>query len=141
MIRELAQTHTVILSSHILPEVEATCQRIVIIHRGRLVASGSPAELRERIGGESQLIAEVKGAAEQVGAAVREIKGVHDVHSETHDGWTRLSITAKDDVREAVAKLAAQRGWPLRELRRDIATLEDFFVKIVAGVRETGHEA
>ena len=135
LIRELAQEHTVILSSHILPEVEATCQRIVIIHEGRLVASGSPAELRERISEESKLIAEVKAPPNEAAAAVRQLAGVTDVHGEPHDGWTRLSIAGRQDVREAIAALAADKGWPLRELRRDIATLEDFFVKIVAGMR------
>ncbi|MFH1747044.1 MAG: ATP-binding cassette domain-containing protein [Planctomycetota bacterium] len=137
LIRELAKEHTVILSSHILPEVEATCERIIIIHEGKLVASGSPAELRARISGESKLIAEVKGVPKEVAAGVGQLADVTDVRTEVHDGWTRLSIAAGTDVREAVAKLAAEKGWPLRELRRDIATLEDFFVKIVAGVRET----
>lgn len=136
LIRELAQEHTVILSSHILPEVEATCERIIIIHEGKLVASGSPEELRERIGEGSKLIAEVKGVPEEVAADVGRLAGVTDVRSAAHDGWTRLSIVAGTDVRAAVAKLAAEKGWPLRELRRDVATLEDFFVKIVAGVRE-----
>lgn len=140
LIRELAKDHTVMLSSHILPEVEATCQRIIIIHQGRLVASGSPEELRERISGESRLIAEVRGPQQDVAAGMRKLSGVSDVHSELHDGWTRLSIASKADVREAVAKLAAEKGWGLRELRRDIATLEDFFVKIVAGTREVKEE-
>ena len=137
LIKELARDHTVMLSSHILPEVEATCQRIIIIHQGRIVASGSPEELRERISEESKLIAEVKGPAEAVAAEVRKLAGVSDVQTAAHDGWTRLSIAARTDVREAVAQLATARSWPLRELRREIATLEDFFVKIVAGTRET----
>lgn len=137
LIRELAQDHTVLLSSHILPEVEATCQRIIIIHQGRLVASGSPEELRERISEESRLIAEVKGPPEEVIAGVRQLSGISDLRTENHDGWMRLMIAAQSDVREAVAHLAAKKGWPLRELRREVATLEDFFVQIVSGVRET----
>jgi ABC-2 type transport system ATP-binding protein len=137
LIRELAQEHTIILSSHILPEVEATCQRIIIIHHGRLVASGSPEELRERISKDSQLIAEVKAPRAAAETAVRQLEGVSAVQGESHDGWARLAIHARTDVREAVARLAAEQGWPLRELRRDVATLEDFFVKIVAGTRES----
>lgn len=136
LIRELAQDHTVMLSSHILPEVEATCQRIIIIHKGRIVASGSPAELREPMGGESRVIAEVQRPADEVATAVRKLDRVTRVDSEPCGGWTRLSVAAKGDVREAIAHLAAQKGWPLRELRREVATLEDFFVKIVAGARE-----
>ncbi len=136
LIRELAQQHTVILSSHILPEVEATCQRIIMIHEGRLVASGSPEELRERISTEANLIAELKGPQREVTESVKKLPGVTGVESELNDGWTRVSVATKRDIREEIFKLAAQKNWPLRELRRDIATLEDFFVKIVAGTRE-----
>lgn len=136
LIRELAQEHTVILSSHILPEVEATCQRLIIIHEGRLVADGTPAELRARIPGQAHLIAELRGPEPEVVAALRKLAGVTDARGATQDGWTRVTLATSSDVREAVFKLAVERNWPLRELRRDIATLEDFFVKIVAGVRE-----
>ena len=136
LIRELAQDHTVILSSHILPEVEATCQRLIIINNGGIVASGTPDELRERITTGARLIAELKAAKAEVTDAVGEIDGVTDVRGETHDDWTRVNVATARDVRENIAKLAAERHWPLRELRRDVATLEDFFVKIVAGTRD-----
>jgi ABC-2 type transport system ATP-binding protein len=136
LIRELAQEHTVILSSHILPEVEATCQRLIIIHEGRLVASGTPDELRQRMTTESNLIAEFKGPESDIGASVRKLAGVADVHTVLQDGWTRVSVAAQRDLREDVFRLAVEKHWPLRELRRDIATLEDFFVKVVTGTRE-----
>lgn len=135
LIRELAREHTIMLSSHILPEVEATCQRTIIIHRGKIVASGSPAELRERISGESRLIAEVKGPGPEIVAGVQKLDGVRDVQSETRDGWTRLTLSAGSDLREAIYRLSAQKGWAIRELRREIASLEDYFVKIVAGAQ------
>ncbi len=135
LIRELAREHTVILSSHILPEVEATCRRIIIIHEGRLVASGSPEELRERISSEANLIAELRGPQREVADSLGKLPGVTGVTSEVSDGWTRVSVATKRDLREEVYKLATQKGWPLRELRRDIATLEDYFVKIVARAR------
>jgi len=137
LIRELAQQHTVLLSSHILPEVEVTCGRIIIIHRGKIVASGTPAELRQRISAGSQLIAELKGPEAEVTAGIRKLDGVKDVHSEPADGWTRVTVSARHDLREAIYKLSAEKGWPLRELRRDVATLEDFFVKIVAGAHQS----
>jgi len=136
LIRELAREHTVILSSHILPEVEATCQRIIIIDEGRLVASGSPEELRQRISSEAHLIAELRGPQREVADSLGKLPGVTGVESETADGWTRVSVATKRDLREEIYKLATQKGWPLRELRRDSATLEDFFVKIVAGTRQ-----
>jgi ABC-2 type transport system ATP-binding protein len=136
LIRELAQDHTVLLSSHILPEVEATCQRLIIINKGRIVASGTPAELRQRITGDSELIAEIKGPADVITTALRKLDGVSRAEGTTRDGWTRVTVTAQKDVREAIYVLSTQNGWPMRELRRDVATLEDFFVKIVAGARD-----
>jgi ABC-2 type transport system ATP-binding protein len=141
LIRELAQDHTVFLSSHILPEVEATCQRIVIINQGRIVASGTPGELRERITGASKLIAEFKGPQAEIAAGIRKLDGVTDVQSTTHDGWTSVTVATRTDLREALYKLATEKGWAMRELRRDVATLEDFFVKIVAGARDTEADA
>ena len=139
LIRELAQDHTVLLSSHILPEVEATCQRIIIINKGQIVASGTPTELRQRITGDSELIAEIKGPANEITAGLRKLDGVSRVEGTAHNGWTRVTVTAQKDVREAIYMLSTQNGWPMRELRRDVATLEDFFVKIVAGASQVEH--
>lgn len=136
LIRELAKDHTVMLSSHILPEVEATCQRLVVIHRGRIVASGTPEELRQRVTGESKLITEIRGAEGDVAAGLRQLPGTKDIRTESKNGWTRATLGSTSDIREDIFKLAAQRGWTVRELRRDVATLEDFFVKIVAGTHE-----
>lgn len=136
LIRELAREHTVILSSHILPEVEATCERIVIINRGTIVASGTTAELRERVTGESKLIAEVRGPEGEVTAGVKQLQGAGTVTSSSQNGWTRVSIAAGRDLREDIFRLCTQQGWTVRELRRDVASLEDFFVKIVAGTRD-----
>lgn len=133
LIRELAKSHTVMLSSHILPEVEATCQRMVIINRGRIVASGTAGELRQRQGGSGRTIAELKGPEDQIITAVGKLNGVSGVHSEAADGWIRLMVDSRSDQREAVAQIALEKRWPLRELRRETATLEDFFVRIVAG--------
>jgi ABC-2 type transport system ATP-binding protein len=140
LIRELAQDHTVMLSSHILPEVEATCQRLIIINKGSIVASGTPGELRQRITGASHLIAEFKGPAVEIAAGIRKLDGVNDVQTATQDKWTSVTVATKADLREALYRLSTEKGWPMRELRRDVATLEDFFVKIVAGVRERDTE-
>ncbi len=143
LIRELAKDHTVILSSHILPEVEATCERTIIIAAGRIVASGSPSELKERITGSSRLIAEVRGPAEAVKTAVTGINGVGKVQTTLVDGWNRLVIEAQpgQDVREDIFKIASKNGWALREIRREVASLEDFFVQITAqqNIEREGH--
>lgn len=134
LIRELAQDHTVMLSSHILPEVQATCQRLVIINKGKIVASGTPTELRDRVGGTSRLVAEIRGAENDVAAALRALPQVQNVQTRFENGWTTAQINSPADVREALFSLCVSRSWALRELRREGASLEDFFVKIVAGM-------
>lgn len=134
LIRELAKRHTVLLSSHILPEVEATCERTIIISGGKIVASGSPRELKERIRGGSRLIAEVSGPDAEVKKTVAAVKGVSKVECKTDDGWQRLTIehSGKDDPREAIFQLVKEKGWRLRELRLEVGSLEEFFVQITA---------
>ncbi|MCD4825927.1 MAG: ABC transporter ATP-binding protein [Phycisphaerae bacterium] len=133
LIRELGDDHTVILSSHILAEVEQTCNEIIIIAGGRLAASGTPAELRQRVVGPSEIIAEIKGATSQeLTNAIEKIPGAASVTHSPHGNWTRLEIKAKgsDDLRSNIYKLAAEKQWQLRELRRAGGSLEDFFVQI-----------
>jgi len=134
LIKELAKRHTVLLSSHILPEVEATCQRTIIIAGGRIVASGSPDQLKERIRGGSRLIAEIHGPTPDVTRSVEGVTGVKSVAHTSNNGWVRLTIdTQKErDPREEIVKMAVQRGWPLREIRLEVGSLEEFFVQITA---------
>lgn len=134
IIKELAKDHTVILSSHILHEVEMTCERTIIIAGGRIVASGSPSELKDRITSGSRLIAEVRGPTDAVKKAVAGLNGVAKVDSTLADGWNRMVIEAQGskDVREDIYNVATKNGWGLRELRREVASLEDFFVQITA---------
>ena len=134
LIRDLAKSHTVILSSHILPEVEATCERIIVIAAGQIVAKGSPSELKERITSSSRLIAEIRGPADAIKAAVGGLNGVGKVDGSLVDGWNHLIIEAQtgQDVREDIYNMASKNGWALREIRREVASLEDFFVQITA---------
>lgn len=134
LIRELGRDHTILFSSHILSEVEQVCSRIIIIARGRLVATGTPEELRRHVSADSRLIAEVRGPAGDVKGAVAKLAGVSGVELHEVDGWCRLSIASNGttDIREPLAKLMHDRGWGVRELRRETPTLEDFFVKIIA---------
>ena len=138
LIRELGRRHTILLSSHIRHEVEQVCGRTIIIKNGRIVASGAPDELRERISAESRLIAEIKGPAAEIRQGIGALKGVVAVELQTVEGWNRVVIEPSDraDVREDLFKLTAEKGWSLREMRREVASLEDFFVKIVAEQQE-----
>lgn len=134
LIKELAKNHTVILSSHILHEVEMTCERTIIIASGRIIASGSPGELKDRITGASSLIAEIKGPADAVKTAIGGLNGVGKVSNTLADGWNNLVIEVQSaqDVREDIYNMTTKSGWSLRELRREVASLEDYFIQITA---------
>ena len=134
LIKELGQQHTVLLSSHILPEVEQVCDRTIIIASGKIVASGSPQELRDRFSASRRVVAEMRGPLGEVESGARGLDGVERVEASTSNGWVRLAIDAKGDhdVREDVYRLTTQKGWALRELRQEGATLEDFFVQVTA---------
>ena len=137
LIQELAKRHTVLLSSHILHEVEATCQRAIIIAGGKIVASGSPAELSRDIRG--NLITEVSGPDADIRKALSGVRGVSEVQAESNNGWHRYRIKtqAQDDPREDIFKLVKQNGWSLRELRLEGGSLEEYFVRITAEQAQT----
>ena len=138
VIRGLGERHVIFLSSHILPEVEQICTHAIVIGNGRILAAGSPGDLRQQISAGSRLIAEIKGMPQEVRAGVEALAGVGSVAVEAINGWSRLTIESSDtsDVREEVFKLASSKGWSLREMRREVASLEDFFIKITAEQRE-----
>ena len=134
LIRELGQRHTILLCSHMLSEVEQICTKIIIIAAGQLIAQGSPDDLRRQVSAESRLIAEIRGPADKIRNAVHAMDGVATVNLVRSDDWCRLSIAGNGtaDLREPLAKLAHDHGWGVRELRREVASLEDYFVNIVA---------
>ena len=134
LIQELGERHTVLLSSHILSEVEQVCHRAIIIASGKIVASGSPQELRNKFGAQGRVIAEVRAPAAEVEAGARAIQGVRRVDAIANDGWVRVFLDAPSeiDVRGDLFRLITSRGWTMRELRREGGTLEDFFVKVTA---------
>jgi ABC-2 type transport system ATP-binding protein len=131
VIRNLAPKHTVLLSTHILPEVEMTCQRVLIINRGRIVASDSPDKLRARLQGGREIVAELRGAKGDVAQELYRLPGVTRVTTEAADGWTRFRIECgAEDIRSLVFEAAARGGWTLRELRQEKQSLEDIFVAL-----------
>ena len=128
LIREVGRSKTVILSTHVLSEVEATCTGALIIHRGRIVASGTTAQIVASVQGRSQLRAVVDGPAEAVAAALGQIAGVRGVNGPSGSEPTYwLETEPHADARRAVFMLCAQRQWPLLELERKTVTLEDVF--------------
>jgi gliding motility-associated transport system ATP-binding protein len=136
LIRDLGGQHTVILSTHILPEVEATCDRALVIALGRIVAQGSPDELRASRRLNSRLLVEMRAPRDQVSAvfsALPGVAGVEILNGQT-DGIVTVALQTSEgrDVREAAAKTVLDHGWGLREIRMERASLEEFFVQVTA---------
>lgn len=134
LIKELGENHTVLLSSHILHEVEQICSHAIIIAHGKIVASGSPTQLRDQFSAQGRIIAEARGPQDQIEQGVRSISGVKALSVTSNNGWVRLSVESgpDQDVREDIFQMMSSKGWPLRELRREGATLEDFFIQVTA---------
>jgi len=139
LIAGLAEQHTVLISTHILAEVEAVCQRVLIIVAGRLAADDTPAGLAARTL-RSQVVAEMQAKAGDAVAALRKLDSVQSVRAESHEGWQRFHITPRSgaDPRPAIARLAAERNWALRELVSVRPSLEDVFRKVTTEPREDG---
>jgi ABC-2 type transport system ATP-binding protein len=139
LIRELGREHTLLVSTHILPEVELLCQRVMIIDRGRIVAEGSPTELRERWQGATGVAVELESAQEGAAAALAALPGVESVRDDGESGRRYALAAARGaDPRAEVFRLAAARGWTLLELAPTRASLEDIFVRLTTRDEDPG---
>jgi len=146
LIRGIGREKTVILSTHILPEVEATSTRVLIINEGRIVATGTPGELASMaMGGERVRISlrapreEARGLLETLPRA-----SVVEALGDGEDGFQEFALSGDDGVAltDEVFDLARERGWRLRELKRERATLEDVFLRLTTGdAEEDGSES
>jgi len=133
LIKGLGGDHTVILSTHILPEVSVTCGRVVIINQGRVVAEDSPENLTQRLQGKGSLRVEVRGETGPVLEALRSVAGVAAVVPgvDTSDGVTfEVETEAGRDVRPEVARVVVERGFGLLGLRQVGMSLEDVFLHL-----------
>ena len=132
LIRNLGKQHTILLSTHILPEVEMTCSRVIIIHQGRIEACDTPENLLGQIRQAGGVMVEAKVGNDDGAAELKKISAVRDVKTEVEDGWQKFSLRVESgvDVREEIFRLAKARNWNLRELSQRRATLEDVFVEI-----------
>ena len=132
LIKNLGKQHTILLSTHILPEVEMTCSRVIIINRGRIEACDTPENLLGRIRTAGGVFVEAKVGNDDGAEELRKIAGVRDVTASVDGDWQvfALRVEANTDVREEVYRLASARHWTLRELSQRRATLEDVFVEI-----------
>lgn len=132
LIKDLGKRHTILLSTHILPEVEMTCNRVIIINRGKIQASDTPQNLLAKLRTAGGIRIEAKTGGDNGVEQLSKITGVKDVSVETEDDWKvfTLRVEANSDLREEIFRLAVERRWAVRELASRRATLEDVFVEI-----------
>ena len=140
LVSELGKERTVLLSTHVMQEVEATCTRLLIISRGSLVANGTVAELLSAGKGMSQYTVEAEG--DGVAEALGRLPGVDSHSAEQVDGRTRvqLMVTGSDELRPEIFRMANERRWVLWELHRGQASLEQLFRELTVGVGEGGEQ-
>ena len=138
LIKGLGGSHTVLLSSHLLAEVEMTCERVLIIDKGKIVASDTPDNLAGALKGNMQVMVEIKADSKEVCAALGSIAGVVRVSCEREGTWGVFlcETTRGVDPRGEIFAEVARRGWMLRELREERRNLEDIFVALTTNGRE-----
>jgi ABC-2 type transport system ATP-binding protein len=139
LIQELGKRHTVLLSTHILSEVEMTCTRVLILHRGQILASERTADLEARFGQDGQVVAEIAAPAGALHEAFRDLPEIAHLDLAAGAGeFQRLALTPRDgaDLRPLVFEQVRQHGWTLRELTRTRPSLEDIFVRLTRTRKE-----
>ncbi len=140
LIRDLGRERTVILSSHILSEVQAVCDRVLMIHRGCLVASGTPAELERQCAGKVTYRVTVKALPGEARAALEPVKGIVDVDAAAGEGGrTDLTVTASEtgaDMDERLSFALSDRHIPVLRLEREQASLENVFLALAQDAPE-----
>ena len=140
LIRTLGQTVTILLSTHILPEVEMLCHRVTIINKGRIVAVDTPDRLRQRLQGTQLVHVQLRGDALMIETALRQVPGVSQVIPQGRtNGLAMFEVQADtgQDVREAIFRLAVDRHWTLLHLAPVQASLEEIFIRLTTRERES----
>jgi ABC-2 type transport system ATP-binding protein len=143
LIKELAGDHTIILSTHILPEVSQTCDRVVIINKGRVVAVDTPDNLTARLRGSETLYLQIDAGAADAAAALGRLTGVtRVVESDRRDGVVGYEVESErgHDVRRELARAVVTAGWGLLELRPMRMSLEEIFLSLTTDEAPTPAE-
>ncbi|HEU0009169.1 MAG TPA: ATP-binding cassette domain-containing protein [Verrucomicrobiae bacterium] len=139
LIKDLAGRHTVLISTHILPEVEMTCSRVLILRQGQILADDSPENLQLVMSESGQVVAEISAPLHELQSAWEAMADVDRFDLAPAEGdYVRCSLTARPgvDLRPQVYELVCAQGWPLRELTRSRHSLEDIFVQVTRPDRE-----
>ena len=143
LIKDLGKRHTVLLSTHILPEVEMTCNRVLILHEGSIRAADSPENLQRLVSESGQVVAEIAAPVADLTSTWEQMPDVMSFDLAPSDGaYIRCSLSARTgvDLRPVIFELASARRWPLRELTRSRHSLEDIFVRVTRAEREEEEE-
>jgi ABC-2 type transport system ATP-binding protein len=133
LIKGLANTHTVLISTHILPEAEMTCNRMMIMYQGTILAADTPENLQHFMRSKSQVLAEIAAPLQDLKACWAEVAEVESFDVSASEGdYFRCALTPRNgmDLRPLVFALARERGWDLRELTRHRHSLEDIYVQL-----------
>ena len=133
LIKDLGRTHTVLISTHILPEVEMMCSRVLILHEGKILAADTPENLQKLMSGKDQVIAEIAASQDELQTCWEEMGEVefYDLVPLTN-GFIRCALTPRDgiDLRPHIFGLVRERGWILQELTRSRHSLEDIYLRV-----------
>lgn len=144
LIKNLGKNHTIILSSHILSEVQAVCERIIVINQGRLVADGATDTLAHDLSKDHKLLVRLEGPEKQMVQAIKELPDVIDVYSlgEREKGIFEISIESKQnvDLRKTLFALCVRNEWPIMALKNTDLTLEELFLQLTSGDTATEGE-
>jgi ABC-2 type transport system ATP-binding protein len=129
LIRDLGKEHTIILSTHILPEVSQVCSRVLIINEGQIVAEDSPERLSARLRGTEHIYLQVAQVADNIPREIEKIQGVLAVEPRGPNTY-EIETTLNTDRRADIAALAVNRGWGVLEIRPVGMSLEEVFLKL-----------
>lgn len=136
LIRALGKEHTILLSTHILPEVSQTCTRVLIIRNGEIVAEDTPQRLGAQFSGSEHIYLQVAKAAPEIPTELEKIQGVLTVRPQDGDDVFEIETTLNHDRRADIAAMAVQRGWGVLELRPVRLSLEDVFLQLTMQEQE-----
>jgi len=139
LIKSLATRHTVLLSTHILPEAEMTCSRMLIMYEGKILAADTPENLQRLMSGNGQVVAEIAAPAAELQECCAQIPEIEQFELSPVEGeYVRCAVTPREgvDLRPQLFALARERGWYLRELTRSRHSLEDIYVQVTGPEEE-----
>ena len=141
LIKDLGGTHTVLISTHNLPEAEMTCHRVVIMYEGKILAADTPENLQRLMSSNGQVVAEIAAPPDDLRACWTEMAEIDQFNVSPSEGeYFRCALTPRNgvDLRPLIFELARERGWSLRELTRSRHSLEDIYVQVTRPDEEEG---